>query len=721
MTAQRIRRIAPLFFYLLIAVIALFPLIVNSPTHTGGEWTTDYYHFHWNFWWMRHALTHGLSIYTTDYVLFPFTTNLAFHTLTPFWFPAWALLEPLLGGGRDGTMRAMLVIMIAASALTGWLFYLWLRRQQVSISLALPFGAILQVCSGMMLAAMLTTINYLSTFWLPLALLTWDVTAEARGRARFAWGALVGVTFYAIMLTDYQHMLFLAFLLVPFGVVTLIRKPSWSERIRLALTGVLALVVMTALLWFIGPLPHIISYDFASLSPQPIESAGGIPFPAGYFSTLNTWDRVISLGALALPLTAIGICAALWMRTPRRAWLWLCLAIVPLLLSAGAVGGGVTAYTLLHSAFGGLFRSPARFDYVILIALLTFAGIALTPLVQRIPRHHFVVPTLLLIGVLIDTRLFTPMPVQPITRDYAMYHAIGEETGDALDQQVIVEIPVAGGSGEAWVGEFRPMEAHFYGITHGKRMLNGAIARAPLSHFWYWLYDDPMLAWLGGRRFLEPETVATQMRARLVDWQIGYFVVHGDWIGVEKPAFLEIINFFNSHPDIACPVSIEANTVFYRSARHPYGCTSRTPHSVDGGYLIDIGAPDDLAHIGTGWHYAESIAGLTVRWAGDQPEAWLYATLPPGAYDVDVIMQAYQQPRTVHLRVGEATLDETAIVSLDSLRSYRFTLPADVVGDGQHLPIALTYDSWASPADDGGNGDMRRLAVLVDTIRFTPR
>ena len=47
----------------------------------------------------------------------------------------------------------------------------------------------------------------------------------------------------------------------------------------------------------------------------------------------------------------------------------------------------------------------------------------------------------------------------------------------------------------------------FYGITHGKRMVNAHLSRVPISHYWYMRTDDPMLAWLGQRRFIEPEVV----------------------------------------------------------------------------------------------------------------------------------------------------------------------------------------------------------------------
>lgn len=102
-------------FFALAACLALYWNLIHASTHVGGSWTTDYYHFHWNYWWIRHALTTpGLNVYETNFVLFPYTTNLAFHTLTPLWYPLWALLEPL-----TGTLIAMNVIMVLALALTG--------------------------------------------------------------------------------------------------------------------------------------------------------------------------------------------------------------------------------------------------------------------------------------------------------------------------------------------------------------------------------------------------------------------------------------------------------------------------------------------------------------------------------------------------------------------------------------------------------------------------
>lgn len=742
MTARRLLKgIAPVLFYGLIACIALSPLLFRAATHTGGEWTTDYYHFHWNYWWIRHALTTpGLNIYETNFVLYPYTTNLAFHTLTPFWFPAWALLEPLFGGGRAGTLPAMDVIMVISMTLTGWTFYQLLRREGVHPALALPFGGILQICSGMMLAAMLTTINYLSGFWMPLNLLTWGEVARARGRARFLWGALLGVGFYGTMMTDYQHMLFLAFLIVPYGIWTLIKQPSWNERGRLIGAGALALAIMTILLWVVGPLPYILKYDFSALSPQPIENAGGIPFPDGYFSRFGTYDRGITLGSLVLPLVVLGTAISIVLRgrahrvtgsidrrTPvlrASKWFWLALMILPLILSAGpfiSIGGTQVEapYAWMHRLFGGLFRSPARFDYAIITAGLLFAGKALSPLLTgRRLRPVWVAPVLVLL-VALDGQLFIPMPIQPVTRDYAFYTDIGKETGGDLDNEVVLEVPVAGGSGEAWVGDFKPMEAEFYGITHGKRMLNGAIARAPLNAFWYWLYDDPMLAWLGGRRYLEPENVEAQLRQRIPDWKIGYIVVHGDWIGLEGPTFQEIVGYFNRLRDMVCPVSVEDNTVFYRTSWHPYGCPARTPQQVEPNvYQIDIGEQQDLFYTGWGWHYAEKVFDTSLRWTGEYPQADLYLDLPPGAYELSIAAQAFHETRHLRMLINGAPLDEAAAVSVDSLGVYRFRIPPTLIGSGSDLTVTLDYDGWIVPEEVGEGGDERRLAIAVDWLRF---
>ncbi len=731
---DRKRHFVAVVFFLGLSVLALFWSLLHASSTVGGTWTTDYYHFNWNFWWARHALTTpGLNVYETNYVLFPYTTNLAYHTLTLFWYPVWALLEPFIG-----TLAAMNAIYVISMTLTGYFTYLLLVREKVWPGLALAGGALLQLTPTMFMSIMVAQINYVALFWYPLQLLIWGqvVRNADQNRRGVFWALIMGLALYAMMMTDYQHILFLAFLLVPYGMLALIRAKDTAVRLRIVGLGVLALLMMVTLLWFAGPLPFILSFDRSGLSPMSIDKADGIPFPNGYFSRFDIYERKITLGWVIMPSLLIALMVSL---TPlrrkiqnRMRWFWLALVIMPLLLSLGptmTVGGATisTPYVPFHNLFGGLFRSPARFSSIIILAALIFIGQTLTPLLakKRLPRLLLSVPIMLV--VLADAFLYELMPLQPPATPYSFYAKMGEETGILYDNYVVVEVPVAGGSGEAWVpggsqasgeGGFKPIEAQFYGMTHHKRMLNGSIARAPLSHFWYWLYDDPMLAWLGQRRFLEPDQVESQLRDRIFNWPIGYIVIHQDLVGKIGPTNQEIIGYFNSLPDLLCPVYVEGDAVAFRSTRHPDGCPPRTPPEMTlGTYQIDIGDSGDERYIGWGWHWQEQVPGLHVRWTGEYPQTLLYVDLPPQDYKLTLSAQSIYRDRQLEVLVNGQSMG-TQTVPADNLAALDYTIPAEVIGDGKHITITLAYDSADSPADVGLGDDIRKLAVMVDWIHF---
>ncbi|MDL1899260.1 glycosyltransferase family 39 protein, partial [Anaerolineae bacterium CFX9] len=627
MSSNSLRREALLFgFFAGVAGLGLWHPLLFAGTHIGDTLPTDYYHFHWNYWWIRHALTHGLPVFETNYVLAPFTTNLAYHTLTPFWYPVWALLEPL-----TGTFVAMNILFVLAIGLSGYAASGWLRDLHVPLSLSLAGGVLYMLTPAVLLAAFINNINYVSLFWYPALLLVWRRAAESGGYARWAWAALMGASVYAMLMTDYQHALFAAFLIVPYGMLLLIRAQTWRARAQQIAAGIAALALALLLFWLAGPLAYLLTFDRSQLSPQSIDSARGIPFPLGYVVHLSAYSRDVSLGWLALPaaLILLALAAARRVHVPGRAWFWLALSLPPLLLSLGpsvTLGETVitTPYVPFHELFGGLFRSPARFSPVILLALLAFIGLALKSALPARRASRVAVGAALVLAALIDVRIFEPMPLRPVAPHYAFYEAIGRETGDPYDDMVIIEIPNAGGSGEAWVGEFPPMETQLYGMTHGKRMLNGSIARAPLSHFWYWLYDDPLLAWLGQRRYLEPEAVRARLGEVIDTWPVGYLVLHQRYPGLEAPVNVEMIGWLNAQADLICPVWVEDDAIVYRTRWHPAGCPARTPPQTGAGeYVIDIGAPDDVHYLGWGWHRAEQVGGLEVRWTGQHhPAGW---------------------------------------------------------------------------------------------------
>jgi hypothetical protein len=717
----------------------LFHATTDLPTLAG---TPDHFHFHWSYWWTGHALTTpGLSVYETNFVLFPFSTNLAYHTYAPFWFPLWALLSPVWG-----TLVAFQAIFIVSLTLTGYTFYLLLRQEKVLPGLALIGGILLMLSYVMVVSVARSTLHYLGFWWLPLQILLWSqiVRQVSHNRKLLGWAVVQGIAFYLMAMTDYQYLLYSVFLLVPYGIKTLIEAPSRRILLRLVGAGMLAVGIMTVLLWFAGPLSYLLDYDTSTLAQVSTAPAFAIKFPEGFFWRYSLETDRVGLGFVLLPLTIATVIASLSVLRSRihdrRRWFWLALSILPLTIAPGEtvdiLGLTIaTPYYAIHRLMGGLFRSVNRFGVVFTIPALIFVGrtwsIVLTQQARSLNRRWVINPALsvvILLLVMVDGHLYEPIPLEPVMPHYDFYEVMGDEQGPGYDEYVVVEVPTAAGTGESYVGQqYSDLFTQFYGITHHKRMVNGLLARAPVNSWYYLRTDDAMLSWLGQRRLLEPETVTNQLRSRIVEWPIGYIVIHQEMIGFSSTTNQEIIGFFNQLDDLLCPVWVERDAVVYRTASHPDACPTRTPPEIEPGvYRIDLGASGDEMFIGWGWHYAETIAGIPVRWTGDWadlvvgwssdnpgrfPVAELFLDLPPAAYTLTVTVQSFATERQLSVSVNDVLVGQ-ATVSPETLTPLTFNVPVERVGTGEHLRITFDYDDTA-PAGERG------LALMVSEIVFS--
>ncbi len=285
-------------FFALLACVALYNPILHIDTHLPGtpsEPVTDFFHFHWNYWWIRHALTTpDLNVYETNYVMAPYTSSLAYHTLTPFWFPIWALIEPLAG-----TVAAMTVIFVVAMTLAGSVFYALLRRESVSPGLALVGGSMLMLSPMFFNGVFWTNVNLMGWFWIPALVLLWGwiarqsspedkdihgkkfneetlspfsgLTGFSTVAAAFQRAAAIlrpmvfpvitlALAFWGMILVDLQYALFAAFIIGPYGLLTLWQAKSHAARARLIVWGLLAVGIALVLLWFVGPLPYVLRF-----------------------------------------------------------------------------------------------------------------------------------------------------------------------------------------------------------------------------------------------------------------------------------------------------------------------------------------------------------------------------------------------------------------------------------------------------------------------------
>ena len=759
-------------FYALLAFIILYAIIFNSGLQVPGF---DYFNYNWNFWWIRHALTTpGLNVYLNNFVMAPHVSNFGYHALTAFWYPVWAILEPLAG-----TLNAMTVIIFLMCFLNGYVLFILLLREGAAPVLALLGGAMLQASPVSRYFYYNNHINLGDWFWLPTSILLWQQIVHGAEQGRWVksllWGGVLGLALWGIGHTDLQFPIFVAFWLVPYGLWTLwkiirnaqLKTASFTSRysalIILVASSAIALLIAASLLWFVGPLSYMRSFTGA-LAPGPVEDRPGIPFPRGYLSLDPVWWNwnTPTLGGSVTILLTISLIVSLVMLRRRRSlspgvgrvgrWFWLLVLIPPLLLSMGPnitiLGVSIPMpFRILHAVTSGNFRMPWRLAPIFVAASAVFIAQTWTPILfprrsnladvssPTIRKRRLKITLALVIIVLLaalDIRIYQTGPLEPALQPYQFYSEIGREQGKPYDDEVILEVPTGAGTGEILIGDTRPIQYQFYGMTHHKRMLNGFISRTPVENFWPIRYDDPLLAWLGQRRFLEPDKAEPELRQIIKDWPVGYIVVHQDDVGRNGPTTQEIIGYLNSLPDQVCPVWVERDAIVYRTYWHPAGCPPRTPPQTETGtFHIDIGSSGDERFIGWGWHWPELVGSDTTwRWTGEYPQTRLYVDLPAGAYQVSLSAQAFWEPRQIRLLVNDVPLAlvpaaaanssgaTQALVQPNVLQQFTFILPADVVGQGNHLTLTLDYDAVVVPKNVGQSDDPRKLAVAVDWVDF---
>ena len=254
---------AALIFFALLAFLCLHTLIFQHQTHVAGY---DYFFYHWTLWWTDHALTtDGLEVFQSDYIMAPHDNNFGYNSLTTVWYPVWKVLEPLVG-----SLTTIAAIIFIGCTLNGFLLFVFLMDEDAAPGLALIGGATLQVFPIARYFYYNTHINLMDWFWLPAHLLIWkrvvSASEEQRTGRLIVWAVAQGIGFWALFLTDLQFPIFVTFLLLPYGLLTLWRS---SQRVHLIAAGIMALVVAGSLLWVAGPIPKILDFD-AELTAKPL-------------------------------------------------------------------------------------------------------------------------------------------------------------------------------------------------------------------------------------------------------------------------------------------------------------------------------------------------------------------------------------------------------------------------------------------------------------------
>ena len=326
---------------------------------------------------MKHAVfdLHVSPLYT-NYVIYPFVSPLAGHTLALLWGLVTAPLQDVIGLTPTFNLVVLLTFVLAATCM-----YAFARRHVRQQSIAVLAGLIFAFTPAMLHRASVGHLDKLSIFWLPLVLLLWDKTIESR---RWTWALVTGVAVWFAWLTDFQQAMWALLLLGPYVMYTVFvqaQKPRVSVSLRLIAVTLAAFVIPS----LFAPLPQLLAANQLNYPPARLEDTAYFAFPLQNLLT-GSDNGDFSIGQLVPILALISL---VFIRRDRRRWFWLIVAVGCIILALGPyanIGGTQIElpYALLHRLLGNQYRTPMRFMTPAVLALAMLIALTLDGLNDRL-------------------------------------------------------------------------------------------------------------------------------------------------------------------------------------------------------------------------------------------------------------------------------------------------------------------------------------------------
>ncbi len=539
-----LRRAAIVLFYLLIAFVALDALIASFTSAMPGIvklqasneiQPAEFDIFLWNLWWVRHAIfdLHVSPLYT-NFVVYPFVSPLAGHTLALLWGVLSAPFQMIFG--LIPTFNAIVVLNFV---LAGVAMYAFTRKHVQRVSVALLAGLVFAFTPAMIQRASVGHLDKISIFWLPLCLLLWDKAIETQ---RWTWAVITGLCLYLSWLTDFQQTMWTLLLLGPYVVFTFLRLNPEAERSSaskratthsassaihfIRLTAPLALAFIIPALF--APLPQLLEANTLNYPPARLEDTASFAFQVRDLFTRNP-DGDFTIG-LVLPLLAL-LCLPFLRRDGER-WFWLIVAAGCFVLALGPyieIGGARIAlpYALLHQMLGNQYRTPMRFMTPAVLALTMLVCLTLDRavfrwkwLAERATAQRALVAGLMILFIW-DYDLLKPFPVT-IMPDYQAYRSIAQDPRNVA----VLELPIGVRTGFAVVGRAETLQ--YYAPLHQHPTPTGYLSRLP-SEVLDYFYTDPLLGALTLSHGLPPQLEADAQLSQLIrNWNVGYVILHRD-------------------------------------------------------------------------------------------------------------------------------------------------------------------------------------------------
>ena len=301
-------------WFVALAVLISYPLVVSLDTHIPGAGAGDNLSFLWNSWWARYLASNGawFGYFHTTHLFAPFGAPLVLNTHTALESFATVALQGM------PVVRAHNLVTLAGLAANGfaayWLAFSFVRRALPSILAGTAFATCAYVS-----VHLLGHVNLTHAWVLPVAAAAWT-SFVARPSSVRASG--VALAFAILAWSDYYYLVYAGiFALVWLALTAWDLRIGWPvtrhplfERTLLAVAGVAAAVA--AGIWVTGGIAFDVGgiHITAQRARNPLSIAGiwllawivaRTHMTATRGSDLSAWKPILLHGSIGLLLFVV--------------------------------------------------------------------------------------------------------------------------------------------------------------------------------------------------------------------------------------------------------------------------------------------------------------------------------------------------------------------------------------------------------------------------------
>ena len=519
--------------YLGLAIIMTWPLSLNLSTHILGA-GGDAPMFVWNAWWLKQVMFDGQSLFNTNYIFWPQTIGLYFHTLALVNSVVIALLSTVVN-----LVLAFNVWFLTSVALSG-LFTFLLVKHLTKSDLSAFFSGIIFAFAPYLTMHWLGHYNLITVWFIPL--FAWLII-RLKETYNFKFSIWAGIVAGLASLNDFYNPVFLfGFLLLFIIWLYVERKKENAKLIKHWLTLLSAWLAVWGIWW----LPTLLSKQsqIETMTHEQITAFYGADMvrylTPSFLNPFWGWlasmvpgrfsggvEGTIFLGFTPLILVAIYLIYKFKNKIKETVfpsvWFWLILILGFGLLSFGPYLKIVERILYVPLPYAWVsyivpiwdnLRVPARFSLMVIFGLAVLAGFALTYLFTKIktPKNQRII-FWALSALIIMEFIPAPYPLMDLT-----IPPVYDQIRDDKTSESLLEIPWGVNSGYGTQGFF-DAKFQYYATYHNKKIALGSISRVNEENIQFYPINQLPFS-------VDSSSVSNFGR----DWQADWVVVHKKYL-----------------------------------------------------------------------------------------------------------------------------------------------------------------------------------------------